>query len=275
MALKVYASVDMEDVSGVVYMDHTSRDGKDYELARRLMTPEANAAIEGAFKAGADEMVVSDSHGTGRNLLPELLDPRGYVVTGSQRRLDMMAGLDDSFGAALCVGYHARAGTRGILDHTWSSRTIYDWRINGRSVAELGINAGIGAYLGVPIVLVTGDSTTTAQALDLIPEVEVATVKEPLSRYAAKCLSPSHAQDLICTQAKRAVERREEIAPVRYDAPVTMTLQFTSSAMSAMAELMPGVTRSGGVTMSYTSADYLEVFNSMAVLTSLAEQVAG
>ena len=274
MALKVYASVDMEGVSGVVHRDHTNRDGKDYDIARRLMTLEANAAIEGAFEAGADEMLVSDSHGTARNFLPELLDPRAQVVTGSQRPLDMMGGLDDSFGAALCVGYHARAGTQGILDHTWSSRTIYDWRINGNSAAKLGINAGIGAYLGVPIVLVTGDSTTTAQAHELIPEVEVATVKEPLSRYSARCLSPSHAQDLIRTQAKRAVERREEIAPVRYDMPVTMTLQFTSSAMADMAELMPGVTRSDGVTVSYTSADYLEVLNAMAVLTALAEQVA-
>ena len=274
MALKVYVSVDMEGISGVVHHDHTGRDGKDYELARRLMTLEANAAVEGAFDAGADEVLVNDSHGTQRNLLPELLDPRVEFITGMPKPLTMMAGLDESFGAALCVGYHARAGTQGILDHTISSRAVYDLRINGQSQGELGINAGIAAYFGVPIALVTGDSTATAQALELIPEIEVATVKEPLTRYAAKCLSPSQAQALIRQQARHAVERREDIAPVYYEMPVTMTVQFMYSAMADVAELIPGVQRSDGVTVSFTSSDYLEVFKCVRAILLMAGQVA-
>ena len=93
--MKAYISVDMEGISGVVHGDHTGRDGQDYELARRLMTLEANAAIEGAFEGGADEIVVNDSHGTQRNLLPELLDPRAQLITGSPKQLSMMAGIDD------------------------------------------------------------------------------------------------------------------------------------------------------------------------------------
>ena len=274
MALNVYVSVDMEGVSGVVHGDHTRRDGKDYEMARRLMTLEANAAVGGALEGGADEVVVNDSHGTMRNILPELLDSRARLITGSPKPLGMMAGLDDSYGAVLCVGYHARAGTQGILDHTISSRVVYDLRINGQSMGELGVNAGISAYFGVPIVLVAGDTTATAQAIDLIPEVEVATVKEPLTRYAAKCLSPSAAQELVHRQAKRAVERREEIAPVRYDMPVTLTLQLMYSAMADVAEFIPGVVRSDSLTVSYTSSDYLEAFNCIRAIILMASQVA-
>ena len=274
MALKILVSTDMEGISGVVHSDHTGRTGHDYEMARRLMTLETNAAIEGAFEAGASEVLVNDSHGTQRNLLPELLDQRARVITGSPKPLTMMAGLDRTFGAVLCVGYHARAGTQGILDHTISGRAIFDLRINGESHGELGINAGIASYFGVPIVLVTGDSTCSQQALDLIPEVEIATVKEPLTRYAAKCLSPTDAQDLIRGQAKRGIERREEIAPVQYQMPVTMTIQFMYSAMADVAAFIPGVSRDDGLTVSFTSSDYVEAFGCVRAMILMAGVVA-
>jgi D-amino peptidase len=274
MAFKAYISVDMEGISGLVHRDHVGRDGKDYEASRRLMTLEANAAIEGAFEGGANEVVVNDSHGTQRNLLPELLDPRAQVITGSPKPQSMMAGLDDSFGAVLCVGYHARAGSQGILDHTISSQAVYDIKINGDSQGEMGLNAGIAAYHGVPIVLLTGDSTATAQAVELVPEIEVATVKESLTRYAAKNLSPSASQELIRQQSKLAVERREEIAPVQYEMPVTLTLQFMFSAMADVAELVPGVQRLDPLTVSYTSGDYLEAWHCIRALILMAGAVA-
>ena len=169
------------------------------------------------------------------------------------------------------MGY-ARAGSGGILDHTISG-AVYDLRVNGQSQGELGVNAGIAAYFGVPIVLVTGDSTATAQATDLIPEVEVATVKEPLTRYAAKNLSPAAAQGLIRIQSRLAVERREEIAPVRYQMPVTLTLQFANSAMADVADLIPGVERADAVTASFTSGDYLEAFSCIRAMIMLAGAV--
>ena len=102
-------------MSGVVQGDNTGRDGKDYDRARRLMTLEANAAVEGAFQGGAQQVVINDSHGTQRNLLPELLDQRATVITGSPKPQTMMAGLDNSFDAALSMGYHARAGSEGLV----------------------------------------------------------------------------------------------------------------------------------------------------------------
>ena len=270
---KVYISVDMEGISGVVHADHTGRDGKDYEMARRLMTLEANAAIEGALEAGADEVVVNDSHGTQRNLLPELLDQRVKLITGSPKPQTMMAGLDDTFQAVLCVGYHARAGSEGILDHTISGRVVHEIQVNGQSQGELGLNVGIAGHYGVPIVLVTGDSTCSAQAQELIPGVEVATVKEPLTRYAARCLSPERAQALIQQQAKRAVERCDDIAPVSHTAPVTISLQFVNSGMADVAQWIPGVERSDATTVSYTSDNFLEAFQCVRVMILAAGAV--
>ena len=118
--LKVFISVDMEGVAGLVSWDETSPSGRDYGLFRQLMTEEANAAIEGALQAGATEIVIRDAHGSGLNILPNLLNPAARLVREwSLGPLDMMEGIDGSFDAVFFVGYHARAGTpNGVLAHT-------------------------------------------------------------------------------------------------------------------------------------------------------------
>ena len=273
MPAKVLISVDMEGVSGVVHADHTGRDGKDYDIGRRLMTLEANAAIEGAIEAGADDVVVNDSHGTQRNLLPELLDQRVQLITGSPKPQTMMAGLDATFDAALCVGYHARAGSQGILDHTISGRAVQEILVNGQPQGELGLNAGIAAHHDVPIVMVAGDTACCEQARELIPGIETAEVKSSLTRYAAKGLSPAMAQALIKEKARLGVERRAGIAPVDYSLPVTLTLRFANSAMADVAEWVPGVVRPDAVTVAYTSDSFPDAFQCLRVMILAAGAV--
>lgn len=68
--MKVYILVDIEGMAGVVAAEQgNSAAGAAYEVGRRLMTAETNAAIEGAFAAGATEIVVNDGHGGMRNLV--------------------------------------------------------------------------------------------------------------------------------------------------------------------------------------------------------------
>ncbi len=118
--LKVFISVDMEGIAGIVSVDHTSSDGKDYGIARRWMTEEANAAIQGALDAGATEIVVNDSHGGMKNLIASEINPNAYLITGSPKPLSMMQGIDETFDAVIFIGYHAKAGTKdGVLDHTY------------------------------------------------------------------------------------------------------------------------------------------------------------
>src|SRR5690348_6466999 len=120
-SMKIYMSVDIEGVAGVVDRSHGSlTGGAEYDLGRRLMTLETNAAIEGALEAGATEIVVNDSHGPMINLLPEMLHPKATLIQGRLKHLFMVEGLDDSFDGMFLVGYHASAGIRdGVLNHAF------------------------------------------------------------------------------------------------------------------------------------------------------------
>ena len=151
-----------------------------------------------------------------------------------------------------------------------SGRAVYDLRINGNSQGEFGLNSGIAGYFGVPMVMISGDSTATSQATDLVPDVATAAVKEAVTRYSAKCLSPIMAQSLIREQSKLGVESRELIAPIKYSTPTTLTLQFMNSAMAEAAEMIPGVERDDDVTVSYSSEDYLEAFKCIRALLMIA-----
>src|SRR5918997_2572083 len=151
---RVYISVDLEGISGINGDDQTSAGQPEYARARKLMAEDANAAIRGAFEGGATDVLVNDSHGGQRNLLPEDLDPRARLISHSFKRYGMMEGLDDTFDAIVFVGYHAKADApRGLFAHTGSG-VIRDLQINGRSVGEGGMNAALAAWHGVPVVLV-------------------------------------------------------------------------------------------------------------------------
>src|SRR6478735_4110933 len=150
--MHVYLSVDMEGVAGVVHVDQTRRTGHDYERARRWMTAEANAAVLGAYDAGATEVLVNDSHGDMRNLVLEELDPRVEVISGSLKPWSMAEGVTAGARAALFVGYHAGAGSQaGILDHTYYGRVVARCRVGGRDWNETALNAAVCGALDVPV----------------------------------------------------------------------------------------------------------------------------
>jgi len=256
--MKVYLSVDMEGVAGVVHSDQTRRDGHDYERARVWMTGEANAAIRGAFQAGATAVLVNDSHGDMRNLLLDTLDPRAEVLSGSLKPLSMVQGVAPEFGVALFVGYHAGAGSQaGILDHTYVGRVVHRLRVGGRDFNETALNAAVCGTLGVPVGLVTGDATTCAQARELLGDIETVVVKEAVSRYSARGLVPITACNRIQTSAARAVLRAREGAfkPFRPPAPLALEMTFVNSGCADAAELLPDTVRLDGVTCTYEAPD--------------------
>jgi D-amino peptidase len=211
--MRVYISVDMEGVAGVVHENQTDptepRYSGEYNRFRRLMTNEANAAIAGALEAGAKAVVVNDSHWLMRNLLAEELNPNAELMSGGPKRLSMIEGIDGSFDAAMFVGYHARAGTRNAtIDHTYTSR-VYEARINGQPVGELALNAAMAGVHGVPVVLVSGDQALAAEATALLgTALEAVIVKEAVGRFAARSVAPAVACDRIRLGAAAALRRR-------------------------------------------------------------------
>jgi D-amino peptidase len=258
--MKIYLSVDMEGIAGVTHRDHTKLEGVEYEMARKWMTAETNAAIEGALAAGATEFVVADSHGHMRNILPDDLYEEALLVRGSPRPLTMMEGLDKTFDAAFFVGYHSMAGTdRGVLSHTYIGSSVLNVRLNGKTVGEPGFNAAIAGELGVPMALVCGDDTVEAEVAGLMPWTERVVTKWAISPTSAKNLTPKAAQKRIRTAAEKAVRRLAEMKPLVLDKPIRFEVDFMRPIYAALAADIPGVQRLNGRTLAYTGADMLEV----------------
>ena len=258
--LKVFISVDMEGITGVVNVDDASRGGKDYDYFRQTMTREANAAIEGALAAGATEIIVRDSHGSALNLLPEMLNRNSKLLRDwSEGPMYMMEGIDESYDAAIYVGYHARAGTpNGVLDHT-SSGNVTDVKINGISMPETGYNALMAGYYDVPVVFVAGDKAVCDQAEELLGDVETVAVKEGIGA-AALNLHPEVARERIRDGVERALRNLDDYEPYRLEPPYTLALTLkTEQNIYRAAALYPGARRTGDWEVTYEADDVMEI----------------
>jgi D-amino peptidase len=257
--LKVFISVDMEGIGGVVSGDQTGPGGFEYEQARKWMTAEANAAIQACFESGASEVLVSDSHGNAESLLPDELDERVRLIRGWPRKLIMMEGIDESFGAAMFIGYHASEGMRhATLAHTMAGGKIEDLRLNGRRVPEAGFNAAIAGHFGVPVVLVSGDQTVIAETKALVGDIEGAEVKTGMGTVASM-MHPKRAQALIRERAKAALARRADFRPWKLGSPITLEIVFKAESDAENAGYLPGAKLVDGRTVQFTGQDILEV----------------
>ena len=273
--LKVFMSVDMEGISGIVDRNHTGRDQKDYERGRALMVGDVNAAIEGVLALGEAEIVVSDGHGWMKNLQPEDLNEAAILVRGTPKPLTQMEGIGREFDAVLFIGYHSKKGTKhGILDHTISGSTIDSITINGLEVGETGINAAIAGYHGVPLVFVSGDVAVTKEALALNPNLVTVAVKEAVSRTAAKCIHPNKAGKLIKEGVSQALKKRESIKPFTFNPPIEVRVKYMNSIMADAVEFMPSAVRVDGRTIDFIVDDYLKAFGAFRASIYIANAVS-
>lgn len=270
--MRVFISVDMEGVAGVVHVDQTRSSGQDFMRGRELMTLEANAAALGAFDAGATEVVINDSHGDMRNLLWEKLDPRVRFILGGMKPLSMCQGLDDGrFDAALYIGYHAGMGARAaILDHTYSGAVVGQVRINGRVLNETGLNALVAGHYGTPVALVTGDDACCREAKEQLGDVETVAVKWGITRYSAKSLHPTEAQRQIREAAARAVKNLSRFKPFTLPAPLKLEVQFLNSGNADNVAEMPGAVRVDPLTVAFTGNSVMDMFRALMSMLDLA-----
>ncbi len=259
--MNVYISVDIEGMAGVVAAEQgNSAAGAAYEVGRRLMTAETNAAIEGAFAAGATEIVVNDGHGGMRNLVATELDRRAILIQGRVKPMHMTEGLDNSFAACFLVGYHAAAGVRdGVLNHAFHP---YELRCNGRIFSETGLSAMIAGHYGVPVALVTGDDATLRDADALLGAERYVgvTTKRGISRFAAASLHPEVARDQIRAGAEEALRRLGEFAPFQVAQPLRLELDFYYSPQADIAALIPTTERLGDRTIAFNAPDPLTAY---------------
>ncbi len=269
-ASSVWISIDMEGISGVATYSHVMMQGVEYERARKWMTDEANACIDGAATGGATKFCVNDSHGSMHNIYADDLDPRAELLVGTAKPWSMGQGIDGGYDTCFFVGYHARAGhPKGVLDHTYASRAIYELRLNGAPVGETTLNAYLAGYFGASVSLVAGDDATCAEARRLLGAgVVTVRTKDAAGRFAAKLVHPSKVCDALRDGAERAVAANAKpFAPKRRS---EVELAFLTSALADMAELIPGTRRSGARSVAYGAKDYLEVYKAMLAMVRIA-----
>ena len=254
---QVYISADMEGVAGL--------SATDDPLGRQLMTAEVNAAIQGAFDAGATRVVVNDAHGGHDNLLQDRLDPRVILLRGDLKPYGMVQGLDASFSAVVFIGYHAKAGQQGgFLAHTGSGRTA-DLRVNGVSVGEGGMNALYAAWYGVPVVFVAGDSMAVEEIRGLVPGVGGAAVKAGIWNRAVRTLSPDSAQAAIRRGVADALRSRRGGRPAA-TAPFRVELCYANALWADIAEGIPSVDRIDATTVGFEVDEYPAAYRMIRVL---------
>jgi D-amino peptidase len=264
-ARKVYISVDMEGISGVNSDNQTSAAGAEYGRARKLMVEDANAAIRGAFEGGATEVVVNDSHGGQRNLLPEDLDPRARLISHSFKRHGMMEGLDDSFDAVVFVGYHAKAGSpRGIFAHTGSG-ILTDVQINGVSVGEGGMNAILAQWFGVPVVVVTGDDVAIAEQRTTVPDVRGVVVKRAINSRAVELRPLAEARREIQEAVRAGVTSARRSQPQRA-AGYTVRIAYRDPAYVEVATALSEVKMLTPTSIEFTRTTMPEAYRMIRVL---------
>jgi D-amino peptidase len=258
--LKIYISADMEGVVGVVTGDQLTPGGFEYERFRQFMTNEVNACIEAAREAGADTILVSDSHGNGENILIENLPGDVMVVRSWPRPLGMMQGIDSSFDGAVFLGYHASTDSRsGVRAHTMSSANITSVKINNIVMPEAGINALIAGFFNVPVILVTGDNYAVKETRDLVGAMEGAIVKWAYSFHSAKTLTPEASYRLIREKTKAAINNINQFKPFTLKGPLTMELSLKHYQPVELLQWYPGVKRIASHTIQFTGKDIIEL----------------
>ena len=273
--MDVFISIDMEGIAGITTMRQIYRGTDDYVWARELMTEEANAAIAGAFDAGIERVVVTDSHGDMGNLLPHRLDQRAELVQGTPKLpYSMMTGIEPGYLCALFLGYHAGAGTQtAILDHTYTG-FFSDIRVNGDSWNETHLNAALAGTFGVPVALVVGDRACCDQAAAKLEGVRTLSVKEGFGATVGRSQSPELARTLIRAAAVEAIRQAGDLRPFQPHPPYTLEVDMINSRIADMASLQLRTERPASRTLRLETDDIRELYQVLLSWMYLGNTVA-
>ncbi|MBS0389955.1 MAG: M55 family metallopeptidase [Proteobacteria bacterium] len=270
--MKILISVDIEGVAGVYHPEQTRAGNPEYERARRLMAAEANAAIAGAFDAGATTVYVNDSHGGFRNLPPDLLDARAQAIQGKPRYLSMASGVELGVAGMVCIGYHGRAQGRGILAHTINSFAFARIAFNGQELGELGIYGLLAGQYGVPVLAASGDDVFIAEHRALFPTTRFIEVKQAQGASSGVSLSPEAACAALRAGVAQAVAQAPGAAPCTLAGPIGVDLQTQTVALADLFCQWPTLERVAGDALHFTAPDTesaVRMLNCLSAMSSM------
>jgi D-amino peptidase len=266
--MRVLVSADMEGATGVTCPQDVAPGSEQWQRFRRMLTSDTNAAVDGFFAAGAEDVLVNEAHSTMRNVLLEELDPRAALLTGRHKPLGMMEGVLQCDAVAF-VGYHTGSGRPGVLAHTYLGTGLLALRINGGPASEGRLNSLLAAEAGVPVVLVTGDDLTCEDAADWAPQAQTVAVKTCVSRYAAVCLPPVRTAELIRRAATAALTAagRPQAVP---EGPWRFEVEFDATQLADACTAVPTVDLVGPRTVAFTSDRMYDGMRCFRALTQVA-----
>jgi D-amino peptidase len=252
----IFVITDAEGVAGVCRQEQT--DPKDAEM-RQLLTGEINAAVDGFLAGGADEVVVWDGHDGSRTLSALTIHPRARLIIGD---LGVTMLMERRFAAVAFIGQHSKANVRaGVMAHSYSSLGIQNMLLNGKPVGETETRAALAGWFDTPVILLSGDRAATEELRAIVPDAEVAAVKEGLARYACLSLSAPAARDLIRESATRAMKKIGRIRPYKISGPVTIQIEYTTrNSLPIDTGLRPGAEVLDDRTIRYQGKDFLEAW---------------
>ncbi|AUS81003.1 peptide ABC transporter substrate-binding protein [Actinoalloteichus sp. AHMU CJ021] len=266
--MRILISADMEGATGVTWTDDVVPGTEQWQRFRAMFTGDVNACVEGLFAGGAVDVLVNEAHSSQRNLLLESLDVRARLLTGRHKPLSMMQGVDSGVDGVVFLGYHAAAGVDGVLAHTYLENSITGVWLDGVLASEGRLNAALAAEHGVPVLAVTGDDLTCQDAAEYAPGAEVAVVKECVSRYAAICLPPARAAEVVRAAAEAGMGRagRGEPAPAAHRVEV----EFDAAHLAAAAAVVPTVEQVSVRRVGFTAESMTEAMKCFKVVTAIA-----
>ncbi|MDF1514131.1 MAG: M55 family metallopeptidase [Anaerolineae bacterium] len=260
----VYMFTDLEGVAGIDDWDPRHREdaaqargvSDRYEM-QQLLTAEVNAAAEGLFEAGVEEIMINDAHGAGRTILVQDLVPGVQIIRGRDRP-GWMLGISPRFDALVQIGMHAMSGTpEACLAHTQSRGYVY--RINGREFGEMEQAALLAGELGIPWIFTSGDAHACTEAVQWVPRMITAPVKTGLSLNSAIHLNPVDACALIMQRITDAIRLAGEIHPLSVQNPVVMEITYHKPWDAD--RIRPGAVLVDANTIRYTGDNFWSVFH--------------
>lgn len=262
--MKIFISADMEGISGVA-TNQQLKTNSEYQRFRKLMTADVNAAIEGAFNGGATEVIVADGHGNMSNIIIEELDTRARLVSGSNRVMCQLEGLDETFDGIMFVGHHGREGGSDVtvISHTLAGICVNEMKINGKVVGETEMNTLVAGAFGVPALMISGDDAYVREVRETFPDVEGAVTKRAVDRFAAELLHPEVARTEIRKKAEVAVKKAKSIKPVTFAGPVTFDIEFKGPQQAKMTTTLPTVELTGPKNIRFTCDDIVTAYKHM------------
>ncbi|HTW05363.1 MAG TPA: M55 family metallopeptidase [Streptosporangiaceae bacterium] len=281
MPVTILISADMEGATGVATPEDVVPGSGSWAAARDCWTDDVNAVIAALLEHGADEVLVTDAHGSGSNLEPNRIDPRAGLIRGRPRRFGMVEGIDGGVHGVVFLGYHGTVGSGGVLSHAFMPAGIHTLRVNGQPAGEGTVNAHLAAFFGVPVLIVSGDEQACEEAVFYAPSAEHVVTKRALTRFTARLRPAAAVRHDLAAAAGRAVQRLGAAGGpgaaglARATGELCAEIEFSSENCAVAASAIPGVRMTGSRSVSYSSADPPAWYRCLGAIWTLARSALG